>query len=575
MGEALTLAVSAVLLAGFYAAMAYGLGLIYGVLGIVNVAHGGILMAAAYLAWQLFTRFHVDPYLSIPVALVVFFLVGVAIYRLLVRFLPRGPAGAVQSLLLLFGVWLIIRNLAYLLFTGNDQAIRTRYSTSSITFLGASYSLNRVAVFGISLVALLALHLFLTRTYWGKAIRAVAQNPESCTLVGIDVERVYVLSFGIIVLGGLGSVVGIALGAGVLAFAEVFSIYVVPSYLTSAVGFVLLVVVLVLRPGGLLWVAPLVLPLSEYTHDIVGLTFMFMAAALAWNWLGGYVGQISFGHSAMFGVGGFVAARLALTLDLSFWMAWFVGGLTAGVYALLWGHPTLRLRGPYFAIATIGVGEATRLIATYWAEFTGGSSGLSLPIGQGPTKYSLYWYGLYILAGVVALSYWLRRSRIGLGLIAIKEDVEAAGEVGVNATFYQDLVLFLSGTVLGVCGGLYASYQAFIDPHDMFSFDRSIGFILMAVIGGIGTILGPALGAIVFVMIQEFLLATYPQLYLGLYGLLLFLVILFEPLGIAGLLLRIARRLGYRPAAGVAAGGIASSSSATEGEPGPGGGGVA
>src|SRR6266498_3963396 len=269
MGEALTLAVSAVLLAGFYAAMAYGLGLIYGVLGIVNVAHGGILMAAAYLAWQLFTRFHVDPYLSIPVALVVFFLVGVAIYRLLVRFLPRGPAGAVQSLLLLFGVWLIIRNLAYLLFTGNDQAIRTRYSTSSITFLGDSYSLHR----------------FLTRTYWGKAIRAVAQNPESCTLVGIDVERVYVLSFGlgtalaglagvlastlfafnpsfgasellrsfvIIVLGGLGSVVGIALGAGVLAFAEVFSIYIVPSYLTSAVGFVLLVVVLVLRPGGLL-----------------------------------------------------------------------------------------------------------------------------------------------------------------------------------------------------------------------------------------------------------------------------------------------------------------------------------
>jgi branched-chain amino acid transport system permease protein len=285
MGEALTLAVSAVLLAGFYAAMAYGLGLIYGVLRIVNLAHGGILMASAYLTWQLFTRFNIDPYLSIPIALVVFFLVGVAIYYLLVRFLPRGPAGAVQSLLLLFGVWLIIRNLAYLLFTGNDQAIRTGYATSSVTIAGASYSLNRVVVFGISLVALLALHLFLTRSYWGKAIRAVAQNAESSTLVGIDVERVYLLTFGlgtalaglagllastlfafnpsfgasellrsfvIIVLGGLGSVVGIALGAAVLAFAEVFSIYAVPSYLTSAVGFVLLVVVLVLRPGGLL-----------------------------------------------------------------------------------------------------------------------------------------------------------------------------------------------------------------------------------------------------------------------------------------------------------------------------------
>src|SRR6266511_3781906 len=136
-----TLAVSAVLLAGFYAAMAYGLGLIYGVLRIVNLAHGGIIMAAAYLTWQLFTKLHIDPYLSIPIALVVFFAVGVAIYSGLVRFLPRGSAGAVQSLLLLFGVWLVIRNIAYLLFSGNDQAIRTRYSTASVSVLGASYSL--------------------------------------------------------------------------------------------------------------------------------------------------------------------------------------------------------------------------------------------------------------------------------------------------------------------------------------------------------------------------------------------------------------------------------------------------
>jgi branched-chain amino acid transport system permease protein len=284
MGEALTLAVSALLLAGFYAGMAYGLGLIYGVLRIVNLAHGGILMASAYLTWLLFTELHLDPYLAIPVALVVFFLVGMGIYAGLVRFLPRGPAGAVQSLLLLFGVWLIIRNLAYLLFTGNDQAIRTGYSTSSVAIGGASFAVNRIVVFAVSAVALVALHLFLTRTYWGKAIRAVAQHAESATLVGINVERVYLLTFGlgtalaglagllastlfafnpsfgagellksfvIIVLGGLGSVVGIAVGAAILAFAEVFSIYLVPSYLTSAVGFVLLVVVLVLRPGGL------------------------------------------------------------------------------------------------------------------------------------------------------------------------------------------------------------------------------------------------------------------------------------------------------------------------------------
>jgi branched-chain amino acid transport system permease protein len=298
----------------------------------------------------------------------------------------------------------------------------------------------------------------------------------------------------------------------------------------------------------LLWMAPLVLPMNEYFHDTVGLTFMFMAAALAWNWLGGYVGQISFGHSAMFGVGGFVAARVMLAFGLPFWLGWIVGGVVAGCFGLLWGHPTLRLRGPYFSIATIGVGEATRLVATYWSDFTGGSSGLSLPLANNPTKYELYWYGLYLLAAAVAVSYWLRKSRIGLALSAIKEDVEAAADSGVNASRYQDIALLLSGIMMGVCGGFYASYQAFIDPLDMFSFDRSISFILMGVIGGIGTILGATGGAVVFVIIQEFLLANYSQLYLGLYGTLLILIILFEPLGLAGLLMRLRRtlRLGRR-----------------------------
>lgn len=284
MEQVVGLTVSAVLLAGLYAAMAYGLGLIYGVLRIVNLAHGGVIMAGAYTTWILFTRLGLDPYLAIPIVVPLAFLFGVALYKGLVRFLPRGAAGGVQSLLLLFGVWLVMQNVAYLLFTGNDRVIRTSYSTQGVAIFGQLVSVNRIAVFGIGLVTLAALHVLLTRTYLGKAIRAVAQNPDSCTLVGIDVERVYTITFGlgtalaglagvllstlfafnpgagavellksfvIVVLGGLGSVVGIALGALVLATAEAFSILVLPSFLTAAVGFVLLVVVLVFRPGGL------------------------------------------------------------------------------------------------------------------------------------------------------------------------------------------------------------------------------------------------------------------------------------------------------------------------------------
>jgi branched-chain amino acid transport system permease protein len=284
MARFIDLALSAIMLAGLYATMAYGLGLIYGVLRVVNLAHGGVIMAGAYLGWVLFERWGIDPYLSLPVVIVASFGLGVLMYRLLVRHLPRGPAGGPASLLLLFGTWLVLRNVAYLLFTGNDQAIRTSYSTASVMFLGTHVSVNRLAVLAIAVVLPILLQLLLKRTYTGRAIRAVAQNADSCTLVGVDVEKIYALTFGIgtalagvagllsatifsfnpgfgsgellksfvvVVLGGLGSVLGIGLAALILAIVEVFAILVLPSYLTSAVGFVMLVVVLVLRPGGL------------------------------------------------------------------------------------------------------------------------------------------------------------------------------------------------------------------------------------------------------------------------------------------------------------------------------------
>jgi branched-chain amino acid transport system permease protein len=298
---------------------------------------------------------------------------------------------------------------------------------------------------------------------------------------------------------------------------------------------------LALSAAALAVLALLPLVLSPYAHNLMTLSFLFVATALSWNWLGGYAGQISFGHAAMFGTGGFVAARILILGALPAPVAWIIGGLVAGAYALIWGHPTLRLRGPYFSIATIGVGEATRLVFTYWDKFTGGSSGLSLPMVPG-AKRVLYWEALAFLALVALASWLIRRSRLGLALLAIRGDVEAAADVGISATFYQDLVLFLSGAATGVAGGIYASYFSFIEPNDMLGFDRSISFVLMAVIGGVGTILGPVLGAVVFVLLKQFLIGSYPQLYLGLYGGLLVAVILFEPLGLMGLSRSLVRR---------------------------------
>lgn len=283
------------------------------------------------------------------------------------------------------------------------------------------------------------------------------------------------------------------------------------------------------------------LGLSPYHHNQLTHAYILVAGALAWNWMGGFVGQISFGHAAMFGVGGFVAARLMLDVHLPAPVCWLGGALVAGGFAL-GAHPLLRLRGPHFSIATIGIGEASRIIFTYWEKFTGGASGVSLPI-DGDFKYQLYWWALGIAAAVAAASIVIRRSSFGLKLLAIKADVDAAADVGISATLYQDLIFVLSGAVVGLTGALSASYFSFIEPRDMFGFERSIGFVLMAVIGGIGTSVAPALGAAVFALVQTSLLASYPQLHLGIYGCLLIAIVLFEPLGLTGLGRRLVRHL--------------------------------
>ena len=290
-----------------------------------------------------------------------------------------------------------------------------------------------------------------------------------------------------------------------------------------------------------------VLDLSPYVQNQLTLSYIMIAGALAWNWMGGFVGQVSFGHAAMFGLGGFITGRLMLDVHLPAPVCWLAGGIVAGVFTL-GAHPTLRLRGPYFSIATIGIGEASRAVFTYWEKFTGGATGLSLPIDP-VEKYQLYWWALALAAAVALASILIRRSSFGLRLLAIKADVDAAADVGISAAFYQDVMFALSGAVVGLSGGIFASYFVFIEPTDMFGFDRSIGFVLMAVIGGVSTSLGPALGAVVYVLLRTYLLASYPELHLGLYGVLVIVIILFEPLGLTGLFRRVVRSVRPGPPA--------------------------
>lgn len=290
MQDFLGLTLNALMVAGLYATMSYGLALIYGVMKIINLAHAGIMMLAVYITYTLFTALGMDPLLSIVVVVPLFFLVGMLLFRFLVSRLPAGAGGpSVQSLLLLFGVWLVLQNIAYFIWTGDTRSIMTGYTLKTLEVAGVAIAYPKLAVFIAGIVALVVLQVMLSRTYMGKAIRAVSQNPTSATLVGINTSRIATLAFGIgtafaalagslmtvlyafnpdfgrnfllksfsiIVLGGMESFTGVAVGAVVLALIENYAVAAgIPNTLQDFITFALLVVALVVMPQGLpgLW----------------------------------------------------------------------------------------------------------------------------------------------------------------------------------------------------------------------------------------------------------------------------------------------------------------------------------
>jgi branched-chain amino acid transport system permease protein len=307
-----------------------------------------------------------------------------------------------------------------------------------------------------------------------------------------------------------------------------------------------------MRPRRLLAPLALVLVLALFPAVFPGelnyiglgfLTFIFVTLAVSWNMVGGYAGQVSFGYAAFFGTAAYTTAILwsryqwepVLTLPLA--------GLAAVIVALLVGLPCFRLLGPYFSIATIGVGEASRVLALNLDQLTGGASGLNLPLSV-PSKSWFYWSGLLLALVAVSVSGWMRASRLGLGLFALRMDQDAAESLGLNSTVYKNVAHCLSAFFVGVAAGLYVVYFSYVHPNQVFGFDLSIGMVLMGVIGGVGTLWGPVLGAAIYYPVRQLILSQSNLVAFNLlvYGGLLIAIILFEPGGLLGLLRRMTRR---------------------------------
>jgi branched-chain amino acid transport system permease protein len=272
-------------------------------------------------------------------------------------------------------------------------------------------------------------------------------------------------------------------------------------------------------------------------NDVWDLAFAVILAS-AWNILGGFAGQVSLGYSAFLGIGAYTTVLLSLRGMNPLWTL-PLGAVLAALFSVVIGLPAFRLRGPYFTIATIGVGEAVRVSAAS-ASFTGGSSGLRMPAGS--FDFTLNYEAMAILAVLtVAVAALVRRSAFGRALAAIRQDIDAAEALGVGSTRFKLGAHALSAGIVALAGSLYAISFQYIAPGSVFDFRLSLNIVLMPIVGGVGTVAGPVLGALVFSTLQVKLLSI-PALrdsYLFLYGGLLILVMLYEPKGLVGL----ARRL--------------------------------
>ena len=285
---------------------------------------------------------------------------------------------------------------------------------------------------------------------------------------------------------------------------------------------------------GALCLLLMVLPdqINVYYRSFIMFTMMYVVLALSWNIISGFTGYISFGHVLFYGVGSYASAILVADYGWNWIPTLLVSAAVAVIVAIALGYPVLRLKGPYFAIATLGAAESFRILATVWDSVTHGGEGISLPNVE--NSMSTYYAMMVLMMLTILVSYWIGHSRFGVRLNAIREDEVAAAANGINTTVYKLAAFVLSGVFAAMAGGIQANKTLYIDPDTEFFILITITMKLMAMLGGKGTVIGPIVGAVVLYSIQEIVWVQLPQAHLIAFGVFLILVARFMPRGIVG-----------------------------------------
>ena len=303
--------------------------------------------------------------------------------------------------------------------------------------------------------------------------------------------------------------------------------------------------------AGILAALPL-LGLSSYWMHILILVIMWSVIGMAWNLLGGYCGQVSFGHAAFFGVGAYTAGIFYNKLGISAWWGMPLSIVFVTIVALVIGYICLRLKGPFFALGTLAMGVILRVTAENLTGLTEGDLGIML---QERTWIDKTWYFYIVLALAVVTFIVIKKiieSKLGYYFVAIREDQDAAESLGINTTFYKTIALSLSAVFTGLAGAFYTNYMGYIDPKIVFALhDISIVTIMVVMVGGVATYWGPFVGAVIMVFLAE-LIRTIPKLgaaHHTFFGILLIVIIIFLPNGITGDFQKVKKLLRFGKAA--------------------------
>ena len=302
--------------------------------------------------------------------------------------------------------------------------------------------------------------------------------------------------------------------------------------------------------GVLLAVALVAYPLvgtTTFSHHVMILIFLYALMAQAWNVMAGLSGQISLGHAMFFGIGAYAAGVLFVRFGITPWIGMLVGMAASALAAVAIGLPTLRLKGHYFAIATLLIGSSVQIIFQRW-DFVGAASGLMYPIRRNAPWLNLQFHSgkvayYYLALGAAALAFllvwYLRRSRFGFRLQAVRDEADAAASLGIAVARHKVMAFMLSAAMMSLAGSFYAQYILVLDPERVFSADISVIVVLMTVLGGSGTLWGPALGAAILIPLSE-----YSRIWLGgtgktvdliIYGLLILAICMWRPAGVISL----------------------------------------